>query len=274
MHSYPHRPNPFLQTVIVIACITALALSTGCAVKRVSYPDLPHLDDPRKYLNNCIEKSRSIRQASGLLKMTIATPDGSQRAKNIFFAQAPRSLRFETLGFLNQPAMYFIADGTSLHLYYHGTNTYYTGRACPEAVASVIGVPVAPEDIVRLVLGAFPEINTAAARITVEQDRSFYYFDVSLKNEQFSVWVDPAHGRIVKYIYIPHNNPLYEISFSAFSDAFGRFGPQKVALSYYPGQVTIQAELQSVDYTDIEESVFAFTPPDTATRHRLSELSQ
>jgi len=84
-------------------------------------------------------------------------------------AERPRRLHLSARSFFGQPLFTVVSDGEELTLYdiREGQAVYARGPANADAIERLLGVPLAPDDILDLLLGAAPGVPSAASRVVV-----------------------------------------------------------------------------------------------------------
>jgi hypothetical protein len=96
-----------------------------------------------------------------LYRGRLIEPDGRRRAfRVLLFAALPDRLRAEVLSPLGTPHLVLDGGGGRVALSFPGEGVAYVGDSSPQVMGQVVGVPVALEDFVRLVLEGEPPPGT------------------------------------------------------------------------------------------------------------------
>jgi hypothetical protein len=250
--------NP--KSIIFLLCV--LVTATACAHKRLTYPPLPKLTDPEKYLQEVLRTAENHTHVSGLAKLKFSSLNRKLSTRNIFIVKRPYFIRLEVLGFFNLPSFYFVTDGNKINLFVPSKNSFYVGNATEENLSAILPIKLETKDIVQFLLGFPPVINNIeGSKISWMQDEKYYFFDISDTNTNQYLWIDPVHNRITKYILFEMGELKSEFLFSDFKSVGGYLFPSKIELNYHRYQTNITVDYESQNTNSVSMEMFRLTPP-------------
>lgn len=149
------------------APLVALTLAGcgGTACPTATYPSAPALLDAYGRMRRFAEVVRA--------EARVDRRDGSGRVKGtvLMYLERPDRVRLDVVTQLG-PAAILTTDGERFALTDFRRRTFSTGPACRTHIEAYLGVPLAPESVVRLLLGESPETH-GDARPLVCEDGSY-----------------------------------------------------------------------------------------------------
>ena len=132
------------------ACLVVLLL--GCRTPFV--PPRPAAPLDAESLVASLHRQGQVRLAlRGLAKVSVESPNGSGRSKQVVMAERPDRLRVEFLGFLNQTVALFATDGRRYGLFRAEDRYHREGSVHDGVLWDAVRVDLAPGEAVRLLLG-------------------------------------------------------------------------------------------------------------------------
>jgi hypothetical protein len=147
------RRGPALRAGLACAALLALA-----ACRTLPRPELPALpaDDPRPaaWLERAaaLAASRTALRASA--RVSMAGRHGEAFTRQLVLLERPARLRLEVLGVLGQRVAVLATDGAHYDLYRAERPALESGDVHPGILYEVAGIPVTPEEAVRVALGS------------------------------------------------------------------------------------------------------------------------
>lgn len=146
----------------LVAAAVAALLAAGC---RTSLPPAVPLapEDPRPValLASLGERGAELQALRGLAKLSVEGPEGSLRSKQVLVVARPARLRVEVLGFLSQTVALLATDGETYDLFQVKERRFERAPVHPGLLWEVAGIALAPDEAVRVLLGA-PDLEDLA----------------------------------------------------------------------------------------------------------------
>ncbi|MBI2080650.1 MAG: hypothetical protein HY575_09600 [candidate division NC10 bacterium] len=133
-------------------------LAAGCAA-----PTLPGVEGPpappalrAALLEAVVEREAAIRTLRGTATVTVSAYGQRRRYREAFVLEAGGRLRLEQYEWTGLPAMILVTDGEEVAVHLPFARQFLRGRATPENLDRLAGLPVAPVTLTRLLLGLPP----------------------------------------------------------------------------------------------------------------------
>lgn len=233
--------------------VLALLLLAGCRTAPPALAPLP-LEDPRALarLGELVATASERASARGRARISVEGQRGSSFGRQVFVVERPASLRLEVLGVMGQRIAVLATDGVNYDLYRAGEPGLTSGAVSPQILLDVAGVPLTPEEAVRVLLGAplprstgsppaplwvaaFPE---GGLRVEVagpaEGLRRVFDFD--------------PQGLLVRYtLRAPGGEPVYEASYGDYREVNGSGFAHSIDLHFPASATRAQVRFQEVE---------------------------
>jgi len=108
-------------------------------------------------LDTALRQSRAkVRSVRGEAKLELFTEQGYAPHTQVIVAERPGRLHLEALSPFDMPMAVLTSDGERFQLYSLQEGVFYHGPASPENLARLIPLPLAPGDLVEVLLGGAP----------------------------------------------------------------------------------------------------------------------
>lgn len=153
-------PSPALLLLSVLAA--------GCAV-----PTLPGIEGPpappalrTALLAGLAEREAAVRTLRGTATVTVSAHGQRRRFREAFALEAGGRLRLEQYEWTGLPTMILASDGEVVAVHLPLARQFLRGRATPENLGRLAGLPVAPTALTRLLLG-LPPLRVDPGRVAV-----------------------------------------------------------------------------------------------------------
>ncbi|MGH7407096.1 MAG: hypothetical protein ACREKF_03710 [Candidatus Methylomirabilales bacterium] len=150
------------------ALLLLAALVAGCAV-----PTLPGIEGPpagaplrAALLDALAERETAVRTLRGTATVTVSALGQRRRFREAFALEAGGRLRLEQYEWTGLPAMILASDGEAVAVHLPFARQFLRGRATPENLGRLAGLPVAPTTLTRLLLG-LPPLRVDPRRVAV-----------------------------------------------------------------------------------------------------------
>lgn len=137
------------------------ALVAGLVACATPPPEATRAIDPGsaevlEALERLQERTQGRRALRAQARVSLEGAHGSSFARHLLILERPDRLRLEILGLVGQRVAVLASDGEHYDLYRAETGKVEQGRVHPGLLAEVAGVPLAPTDLIALLLGVPP----------------------------------------------------------------------------------------------------------------------
>jgi hypothetical protein len=152
--------------------VAALLLATGCPDRAAQGTFLSSDTLAERLLD---DRARRIRMQATVAARSAGLTGFLAKAELDVAAERPARLHLSARSFFGQPLFAVLTDGETLTLYdaRDGTAVFGRGEASRASLARLVGLPLAPSDVVDLLLGGAPHLPSVAAReVRVDGERA------------------------------------------------------------------------------------------------------
>jgi len=248
--------------VRILAALALAAASAGC-LHPPPPPDFGprgRLADPAEALRALRSRLEKVHSVRGDGRAAIRSPQGSGRLRVFVAAQAPASVRLETLGMFGQPLAVLACDGEKLSIADLEHGKFYAGLAGSAGVALLLPMRVEPADLVALLLGG-PPLPADAEPVSLEVDETMrsYRLDVRADAAPQRIWIDTA-TLAPRRAEVPARGALsaYSAAFSEYEDDL----PKVVETASADGRGSVRLSWGSREVNPaLDPAVFRQEPP-------------
>jgi len=222
-----------------------LLWGSSCATLPVGFPSPP---PPEKMLSQIQDRFQALQGAKGLAHVRVSAPGKYFTAQEVIFARRPGFLRLESLSPLGTPQFYLVTNGPDLFIYNTGENRYYRGEAIARHFSSILPVTLEPEEIVTLLLGAFPILPYEEISVNYNAREELWFLQLTRFSgkERQTFGIHPQSGNVLYAEYRLHGTTR-RLSFSDFRPAPNLLVPYRIHLE----SPEVRTQL-TVEYTDLE----------------------
>ena len=191
-----------------ISLAVCLFLLCGCGVVQRLRPPEPAPPRPASvpagpFWEKLAERRDAVESLQGLAHVQAVTDRRSVTLDDVVVvARQPEALRLEGIGPFGQPLFLFITDGESLVLYLIRKSRLLVGRATRGNVERLFGIGVAPQALVRVLLGDIPlhPLPTHGDLRYLEAERLYLWEGTQAgPNPTYRVWFDPQSHHPVRF---------------------------------------------------------------------------
>ena len=172
----------------------------GCAVPaKPPVEPLPAVS-AQELLHGLELRAGRFEALQGLGRIRVTVAGRTQSARQVLLVTRPDRLRAEVLGPLGQTVLTVAAGEGILTAFLPGEKRFLTGAATPDNLQRLIRVPLAPAELVRLMLHDVPLADASAARGEVREDRYRLVLPTAGGAEAFTLIaraLTPAHPMVV-----------------------------------------------------------------------------
>ena len=260
-----------------------LFLLTGCPSKMAPivepFPEIPGLTT--EMVSDMIEQRVAAFQSlQGLGKVYIKNWEEQYKFSEAFTLQTPAKFRLETLGFLDQPVLFFTSDGGMLSLFSKKHNSYYRGVASQKNLFKLSGINLEIEDMLLVFSGnppRLPQINSEWG-VALPERNQFFLERISLEQNTLQRIIFDTLTRTISGIqeYMLSNGELtLNVVFTNYRAEAGAYAvPENIQIERPFDNVRVDIKYNSLDVNRAinDEGLFSFEPPPGAEIHLLDAL--
>lgn len=164
-----------------------------------------------------LDQSRlAVETMKGLARVEVESPRGSQSFTQVLLLQRPDRIRAEVLGLFGQPALVLVSDGQQMSVALPAAGQYYRGAASADNLLRFTGLPMAPAQLVTLLLGAqqLPPFTLATVVATAEG------VELHLQNQaDTQIFRFDAQQRLLGASYWQHGEAWLQLGYDDFDAA-------------------------------------------------------
>jgi len=252
------------------AMLIALAGLLGCPRRPVDFGPRGRVTDPQELLRLVGEAEHSASSISAEGQVSFDVPEGKLTVGAFASAAEPASLMIQANDFFGRPQSVLASDGERFGLWMAQEGAYYVGPATPANLARFLRVPLAPAEVVAMLLGRAPRIAPGAPwSLTVDGGERAYLLSTTGQR----LWIDPITTRPVKS-EISTGAGGYRVTFSDFQPAGDRAVPfpRRITLESLGAKAKIELSASKVTLNEqLDPSQFSPDPPEDVTPIELDE---
>ena len=237
-----------------ISLAVCLFLLCGCGMLQRLRPPAPAPSRPvfvpaAPIWEKLAARRSALQSVKGLAHVQAVTGRGSVTLDDVVVvARQPQALRLEGIGPFGQPLFLFVTNGEGLQLYLIRQNRLVRGRATRGNFQRLFGIGVAPQALVRVLLGDVP-LNP------LPTGGDLLY----LQTEGLYLWEGAQAGPYPKYrvwFDAPGQNPmLFELA-----DASGAVALRVTYADYQPqGALLVPARIGIVEPATQRRAIWRYT---------------
>jgi hypothetical protein len=242
----PRLPRLVVAGVIAVAVAGPFApLGAGC-VHVPAHPEVRALTDADVALR-LTQQAERRRAVDGVAKASLPGLGGAVLNATVdLAAEAPARLSVAVRSFFEAPQQIFVADGDTVTLYdaTSGTPRFSRGPARADTLARVLGVALAPDDAVALILGRAPVLareQLAAPRVRlvdVDDDQGTYRAAIERVGRGRLVVTARARDDAIVALEMMHGDgrPLLQATCSDFVVVGGVAFAQRIEIARADGE--------------------------------------
>jgi hypothetical protein len=250
-----------VATAIAIALAAAALAGAAACVPRAPPPDLSLEPGP------LLEQVRAASGAAaarvqGEARLQLEAPGQKGSAPAFVAAERPDRLHVEVLDFFGNPAAVLVAEGGRLAIDDRRARTFYRGSATAEHVARLVRLPLPPERIVSLLLGAPP---LEGEPVSAEPGRGFVTLVLRDGPRSIELRVGPR-AAVERATYRGEPGvPDHEVRYERFADLLGGRFPEEVEIVAPGASVRVGIGWKEPDLTaPTPGALFRMEPPSGA----------
>lgn len=208
----------------------------------------------------------SHRSLRGLAQVRVAGSGGTRSGTQVLLLDRPGRLRTELLGPFGTQVMLLATDGREFQALLPLDGTFYNGPASAENLATLLRLPLTPDELVDLLLC---QVNFPAGPATVFRVTSGGW-QIHLQRDGYDevLAFDTSH-RLIGVRRLAGERLQLEVGYGNFAKADGF--PRLVTVEI-PGQASARLELGDLELdVDIDSSRFSLSPLPNSRRFLLRE---
>lgn len=189
-----------------ISFAVCLFLLCGCGNLRQVFrpkpsPSLPASVPAEPFWKQLAQHRSALENLKGLAQVQARTDKGRVALDDVVVVvRHAEALRLEGIGPFGQPLFLFITDGEWLALHMFRDNRLVVGPASARNLERLLGIAVAPQSLLRLLLGDVP-LNPLPANgnLAYRKDEQLYLWESTQSDSTYRVWFDPQALHPVRF---------------------------------------------------------------------------
>ncbi len=267
---YNSRVFPAFMMVVVL-CITGCPKTQFPPIQQ-PFPEIPDLDTARVSAL-VTERAETFHSLRGEGKIAIKNWEEHYKFSEAFVLETPERFRLETLGFLDQPVVFFTSDDRLLSLYSKKHNTFYHGVASQENLFRLSGINLSVDDMIRVLTGNPPQLAPINVEwgIAFPELQQFYLERISIDNNTLQrILFDTQLRNIigVEEYRLTDGELTLRVVFHDYRAETGSYPiPAEIQIERPFDKVRVDITYHSfVVNQGIEQDLFKFTPPSNAKK--------
>ncbi len=284
MRIYSHQQIVSLTARMMLVFLGMLAVS-GCPKGPALPPPLPPGTVSEELTTEEVSdviaaRAESFQSLRGDGKVRINTWDEQYTFTEIFVLQKPEFFRLETLGAFSQPAVFLTSDGNSLMLYTKKHNTFYQGVPSQENLFKLSGINLSVEDTILVLSGNLPQLPLMSLEwgMSLPGIQQHYLERISLASDTIQrVWLDTQLLTISYFeeSRLTDGKMTLRVQFENYRAAEGGYPvPARVLIDRPLDKTRFEVKYKGFEVNQpIEQSLFQFTPPESAKAHYLDDIT-
>jgi len=227
------------------------------------------------------QRATQFQTLLGTGKVYIKNWEEKYKFSQLFVLERPQRFRLETLGFLNQPAIFFISDAAMLSLYAKKPNVYYRGVASQKNLFKLSGINLTVEDMILVLSGNPPKMTeiSSAWGMYLADTQQYYLERISVQHKRIQrVWFDVATNTVafVEEYHLNSGELTLKVAFADYRAAAGAYPiPAQVEINRPMDNVRVVIHYRDFDVNHtLQADTFAFTPPQNALINNIDDITQ
>ncbi len=255
-----------------LALAAALLLQMGCRTLPAPVERLA-VDDPRPraLLEAWTARADEMRSLRGSARVSLEGARGASFARQLLALERPARLRVEVLGLLNQRVAVLATDGEHYDLFRSETGAVESGEIRPTLLWEVTGVPLTPEEAVRVLLGAprmdLPGGEISGAALSTE---AAVRFEIRGAEPFWPTLEFDAEGLLSRYQVVGSDGAYLQVRYHDYRELAGTRFAHRVELDFPASEVHAEVKFRAVELNPVlPESIFqlelperVFSPPE------------
>jgi outer membrane lipoprotein-sorting protein len=221
------------------------------------------------------QRVNAFQNFRGVAKTRLVSNKDRYRFTEVVVLEKPDLFRLETLGFLNQPALFVTSNGKSLALYSKRDQKYYSGLASQANLFKLTGLNMTTADVVRVLSGNPPDLEKInSIQSTYLPDQKAYRIElISTKSQRKQLILVDATTKALSQVetfLFRDNTLLLKITWEDYRNANGYAIPGKIIIDKPLDKTRVELTYKSFEVNqNLDSDLFSLKPPENATVYLL-----
>ena len=221
-----------------ISLAVCLFLLCGCGSVRLfspppPAPSLPAAVPAAPFWERLAERRSALENLKGLARVQARTDRGRVALDDVVVVvRRAQALRLEGIGPFGQPLFLFVTNGENLALFMIRENRLLLGRASRGNFERLFGIGVAPQALLRVLLGDIPlsPLPTNGELAYRESERLYLWEGTQAgPHPKYRVWFDPQEGYPVRFEMQDESGAVVmQVSYGDFQPQGGHLLPARI----------------------------------------------
>lgn len=240
----------------------------GCSLSRLPVNNIPE-DLPRSEDILQIVKKRddAVQSMRGLMSLLVRSGQKKLHIEEAFQVQEPAKIRIEALGLFGQPVFFLVSDGINLSIFLPDKKRLYVGGSSAGNIADVLPVSLELYEIVDILTGKIPFIDSQSQRAGYDQKEGLMVIDLTpppaISSKQ-RLWIDIQKRTVVRGELRDGEDQLkWRVTFDRFQEIQGILTPTAIKIEMPGGPTTVSIELEELEMNPVlRENSFQLSVPE------------
>lgn len=256
---------------LLIALLLAGAVACGPKRSPVPWQETDRPGTPESIYQALIERDAVRWSLQGTARARLDTGDRRARLDVTLFCQRPGSLRFDANDFFDHLLFLAVVHEGVFSSFSVPDNLYARGEATAERIAELVGVPLAPESLVALLLGSplFVPLSGPTLRLAACEEADRLRVCDGSGDPCITVWVDRL-GRPVESVLergggSAHDAVRVRVTFSRYRSTGTGEQPFRIRVADERTGRSFRLDFEEQELNrEPPEGAFRFEPPGDA----------
>jgi hypothetical protein len=248
-----------------LALAAALLLPIGCRTVPPAAQMLGTGDPrPQTLLSDWNARAEELHSLRGSARVSLDGARGASFARQLLVMERPARLRVEVLGLMNQRLAVLAIDGERYDLYRSESGAVESGEIRPSVLWEVAGVPLTPEEAVRVLLGT-PPMELIGQQITaaVERADASLHFELRGSEPYWRALEFDAAGLLARYEVHGPEGAVFEVRYEDYRDVAGTRFAHQVELDFPSSEAHAEVSFRAVELNPVfAEGIFRLELPE------------
>lgn len=248
-----------------LALAAALMLLVGCRTVPPAPLALESSDPrPRMLLADWSARAELVHSLRGTARVSLDGARGASFARQLLVMERPARLRVEVLGLMNQRVAVLATDGERYDLYRSENGRVESGEIRPSVLWEVAGVPLTPEEAVRVLLGTPPlDLMGQQVAAAVEGADASLHFELRGSEPYWRALEFDAAGLLARYAVRGPEGTLFDVIYEDYRDVAGTRFAHRIQLDFPVSEARAEVSFRGVELNpSFSEGIFRLELPE------------
>lgn len=220
--------------ICFIWLFSLVILSVSCARPFTASKEYFILTSTGDILNQLEKRKDDFKDLRAWASLSFQSEDESYSFQEALLLQVPAHIRMEILSPFGNPVVLMVANENNFSIFDMNRKKFYQGRASQENLYRFLQLPLKPEDLINLLSGNIPHLDSdAPVKEVVISNKKVYLLEGSDDHYlgKWRMWIDSQN-------YVPLRVALFSLDGEVLYDVYYE-DFQSVNDYRFPGELTI-----------------------------------